>query len=163
MSDFRKQFNIKSNPFNSVTSVIMMVLLFVALFYIARFIFRLLWLVAPILLVAAIIVDYKTVLGYVKWIGSLLQKNPMAGVVAILLSALGFPLVSGFLLMKGLFKKKVKEATQAREAAIRGEFVEYEEIVDDDALELPPLEVKKVQQKQRPSKSDSEYDQFFDQ
>lgn len=163
MSDFRKQFNIKSNPFNSVTSVIMMVLLFVALFYIARFIFRLLWLVAPILLIAAIIVDYKTVLGYVKWIGGLLQKNPMTGVVAILLSALGFPLVSGFLLMKGLFKKKVKEATQAREAAIRGEFVEYEEIVDDDALELPPLEVKKVQQKQTPPKSDSEYDQFFDQ
>lgn len=167
MNDFRKQLNMKGNPFNSVTSIVMMVLFLVAIFYIARFIFRLLWLVAPILLIAALIVDYKTVLGYIKWIGNLLKKNTATGVVALILSALGFPLVSGFLLMKGLFKKKVKEATQAREVAIKGEFVEYEEIVDDESLELPPLEIKqpkqKQQQKQTPPKGNNEYDHFFDQ
>ncbi len=165
MNDFRKQFNMKGNPFNSVTSIVMMVLFLVAIFYIARFIFRLLWLVAPILLIAALIIDYKTVLGYVKWIGNQLKKNTAMGAVALLLSALGFPLVSGFLLMKGLFKKKVQEATQAREVAIKGEFVEYEEIVDDESLELPPLEIKQPQrqQKQTPPKGNNEYDHFFDQ
>lgn len=161
MNDFRKQMNIKGNPFNSITSIVLMVLFLIAIFYIARFIFRLLWLVAPLLLIAALIVDHKTVIGYAKWIVGLFKKNPVTGVVATLLSALGFPLVSGFLLMKGLFKKKVAEVNKARETAIQGEFVEYEEIVDDESLELPPLEIKK--EKPTPTKGSNEYDHLFDQ
>lgn len=161
MNDFRKQMNIKGNPFNSVTSIVLMVLFLIAIFYIARFIFRLLWLVAPLLLIAALIVDHKTVINYAKWVVGLFKKNPVSGVVVTLLSALGFPLVSGFLLMKGLFKKKVQEVQKQRENAIQGEFVEYEEIVDDESLELPPLEIKKA--KPTSNKGNNEYDHLFDQ
>ena len=169
MNDFRKQGTSSGNPFNSITSVILMVIALIAIFYIARFIFRILWFVAPVILIAALIVDYKTVLGYLKWVGSLFQKNPVMGIAVTVLSALGFPLVSGFLLMKGLLKKKVKEAQATREAQIKGEFVDYEEIVDDESLELPPLKDPKdqpIQIKKDPSKSQqsgNEYDHLFDQ
>ena len=56
------------NPFNSISSILILVLLFVGLFFVAKSIFTILSWVAPIMLIATLIIDHKVVLGYGKWL-----------------------------------------------------------------------------------------------
>ena len=157
---FRTEFNNNSsNPFSSIFSIIMVVLIMLGLFYMARFIFTILYYLSPIMLIAALIIDHKVVTGYAKWIVGLFKKNPIMGIGSVLLTAIGFPVVTTFLLGKALFKKRIKAAQEEAEKARKGEFIEYEEL-DTKPLELPELEPRKAQKKQ--SSDSSEYDELFD-
>lgn len=150
----RKDINIGGNPLNSITGIILMVLFLLGLFYLARFIFNLLYWLAPVMLVATLIIDYKVVTGYIQWLISMVKRNTLVGVGAIILTIFGFPVVSAFLLGKALFKKKVKEAKSNFETRRREEFVEFEEL-ESERLDLPEIEPQK-------KSKNSEYDQLFD-
>lgn len=154
---YRRDINFGRSPFGSFTGIIITVLIFLALFYIARFVFKLLWWVAPVLLIATLIIDYKVVWGYLQWIGRTIKNNPALGIGAIVLTLLGFPVVVAFLFGKALFKRKIKQATDEARAKQEGYFIEYEEIVEDEPLELPEVEKPKPQ----PKKS-NEYDNLFE-
>ncbi len=78
------------------------------------------------------------------------------GIVGILLSVIGFPILSGVLFGKAILDRKVKKLRQAHQQQMpeRDEYVEFEEIVrkeDRQNLELPPLE-KKERAKDNPYK-----------
>lgn len=157
---FRTEFNNNSsNPFSSIFSIIMIVLVMLGLFYLARFIFTILYYLSPVMLIAALIIDHKVVTGYAQWIVGLFRKNPIMGIGSVLLTAIGFPVVTTFLLGKALFKKRLKKAQEEAEKTQKGEFIEYEEL-DTKPLELPELEPRKSQKKQ--SSDSSEYDELFD-
>ena len=131
-----------------------MVLFLMGLFYLARFIFNLLYWLAPVMLIATVIIDHKVVTGYIQWLISMVKKNPVIGVGAIVLTIFGFPVVSAFLLGKALLKKKVKEARAGYETRRQGEFVEFEEL-ESERLDLPEIEPEK-------KSKNGEYDQLFD-
>jgi hypothetical protein len=133
-----------SSPFGGIISIIFFLLFFVALFYVAKFVFLILWYVSPVIFIAALLLDFKGVTNYGKWLINLGKRNLVAGVGATLLSLVAFPLVALFLLGKALFKKKVKEMQGQFEPAdgsrtpVEEDFIEYEEVVDDEPkLELP--------------------------
>lgn len=157
--------NQNSSPFGGIISIIFFLLFFVALFYVAKFVFMIMWYISPVIFIAAMLIDFKGVTNYGKWLINLGKRNLLAGVGATLLSMVAFPLVALFLLGKGLFKKKVKEMQgqfdpegRRQEAAVEGDFIEYEEIVDDEPkLELPPL--RKTEKARRKG---NEYDDFFE-
>ncbi|MCB0580355.1 MAG: hypothetical protein KDD10_13720 [Phaeodactylibacter sp.] len=158
---YRKEFNFNNNnPFSSITGILLVVLFLVALYFIARAIFTILYYLSPIMIVAALIIDYKVVLGYAKWLGGLLKDNLLLGIGAIVLSVLGFPVLSAFLLGKALFRRQVKKAREEPESGQIGEFIEYEEL-DDEHLELPRIE-KEERKPDRPRKTDNRYDEFFE-
>jgi uncharacterized membrane protein len=157
---FRTEFNNNSsNPFSSIFSIIMIILVMLGLFYLARFIFTILYYLSPIMLIAALVIDHKVVTGYAQWIVGLFKKNPIMGIGSVLLTAIGFPVVTTFLLGKALFKKRVKAAKEEAEKARKGEFIEFEEL-DTKPLELPELETRKAKKKDAPDSS--EYDKLFD-
>lgn len=158
---YRKEINFDNrNPFNSIIGVILIVLFLVTLYFIARAIFTILYYLSPIMIVAALIIDHRVVLGYVKWLIGLLRDNLLLGIGATILSVLGFPVLSAFLLGKALFKRQVKKARQEAEEAREGEYIEYEEL-NSEELELPRLE-KEERKRDRPENPDNRYDDFFE-
>ena len=152
-----------SGGFNSGTSLIIGLLFLFGLFFIARFIFNILYYVAPVFLIITLFMDYKVVLNYGKWIWSMMGKNPLLGVGLIILTIIGFPVVSLFLFGKAMLKKKLKNVQQQFEQKREGEFVDYEEIVPekDGWIELPPAPLPPQKQKQTRNNK-NEYEDLFD-
>ncbi len=148
-------FNIR---FNGIIGFAFMVLLFVGLFFIAKGVFTVLAWVAPVLIILALLINYRTVLNYLKFMLGLLQRNPVGGIIGILLSFFGFPILAGVLFGKSILDRKVKKLNEAYQAEKDGEFVEFEEIIKSEGetkLDLPSME------KQAPVKKDNQYEDLF--
>src|SRR5688572_14674470 len=148
-------FNIK---LNGIIGFAFMVLVFVALFFVAKGVFTVLAWIAPVLIILALLINYRTVLNYLKFMLGLLQRNPVGGIIGILLSFFGFPILAGVLFGKSILDRKVKKLKEAYQAEKDGEFVEFEEIIKSERetkLDLPPLE------KQAPVKKDNQYEDLF--
>ncbi len=145
-------FNIR---LNGIIGFVIMVGILVFLFFVARGIFRLLSFAAPVLILLALIINYRTILNYFRFLFGLLKRNPLSGILAILLSIVGFPILSGVLLGKAVLDRKVRKLQQAHEAHEQGELVDYEEVIRperEDSLHLPPLEKQKPEPKENPYK-----------
>ncbi|HFA51070.1 MAG TPA: hypothetical protein ENJ95_18820 [Bacteroidetes bacterium] len=147
--------------FNGILGVVLLVAFFVGIFFIMSGIFWVLKWVAPVMLVAAFIIDRSVVTGYVKWLIDTVKSNPLFGIGAIVFTIIGYMVVFPFLLAKALFKKKVKEVTQDFENRQQGEFVDYEEVSSEpkkeETLELPRLERMERRQQKR-----NDYDNMFE-
>ncbi|MEM9922104.1 MAG: hypothetical protein AAF990_28630 [Bacteroidota bacterium] len=157
MNQYKK---IDVNPFNSITSILFLVLVLVGLYFIAKGVFTILSWLAPVLLILALVLNYRVVLNYGKWLINLLQKNILMGLGAILLTVVGFPVIAGFLAVKAYLYRKVDQFQSQAEQKVAGEYVDFEEVdeIPETPLELPPLE-----RPRRPSaeKDDNDYDRFF--
>lgn len=146
--------------FDSIASILLLVAFFIALFFIVRGVFIILSYAAPVLLIAAFIIDRSVVINYVKWLGGLVKSNPLLGIGAILLSLVGYMVVFPYLFLKAVFKKKIKDVQQRYEQEQQGELIDFEEIESkrnlDETLHLPQME------KKQPKEKRSEYDKLFD-
>ncbi len=139
--------------------IIFLVAIFVGIFFLLQGVFFVLKWVAPALLVAAFIIDRSVVINYVKWLGKLVQRNPLVGIGAILLSLLGYMVVCPYLFAKALFKKKLKEVSQEYEKTQKGEFVDYEEISSEPKRE-EPLELPRIEKMER-KQPRNDYEDMF--
>lgn len=151
------QYNSNKSPFGGITSLVMIVLFFVALFWLASKAYALLMIAAPVLLVLALILDYQTVINYVKYVLGLFKTNILMGIGLSALTFFAFPVVALFLVIKAFASRKIKSMLKPKEQ----EFASYEEIVEDeeDFLELPRMSktTKKVDES-----DSSDYEQLFD-
>lgn len=145
-----------TNPIGTIGGLLILALVFVALFMLARFVFRILAFLSPALLIAALILDYKVVLGYGKWLLSLIRSNPLAGIAAIVLTIFGFPLVAAFLAGKALLSRNVKKAREEQQKGIRGEYIDFEEVDEEPTLQLPELSPVKPEKEPAPPKEESQ-------
>jgi hypothetical protein len=145
-------FNIR---FSGIVGFAFMVLIFVALFFLAKGVFTLLSWIAPVLIILTLVINPRTILNYLRFMLSLLQRNPLGGILGIILSVIGFPILSGVLFGKAILDRKVRKLNQAYQAEKEGEFVEFEEIIKPDRetkLDLPPIEKEPQQPKENPYK-----------
>ncbi|MEL7120072.1 MAG: hypothetical protein AAFO07_11545 [Bacteroidota bacterium] len=148
MNDYRSPFgNREPNGFNAIVGVLALILGLFALFFIARFIYTILWYLSPVFLIGALIVDRKGVINYGKWIVNAFKKDTIYGVVVSILSIFGFPIVTGFLFGKALLSKRIKKMHDDIEKREKGELIEYEEI-DNEPLKLKEFEKTKEQRDQ---------------
>ena len=154
--------NIDVNPFNSLTSILILVLIFVGLYFVAKTAFTLLSWVAPILLLGALIIDYNVVLNYGKWLFNLLKENFLMGIGAVMLTVFGFPVIAGFLFGKALLYRKVGQLKQEFETKTQGEFVEFEEIEEENVEETPKLELPPLSKRKERVQNENEYEDLFD-
>ncbi len=151
------------NSTNGMVGALFLVLFFVALFFVARAVFNLLAFVAPILFILALVLDYKGVINYGKFILRLVKEQPALGIIAGILSFVGFPVVSGFLFFKAIGKRMIKSKLKENQS----EYAEFEEVEDEeDFLELPELE-KPIQGRTKDKNTSSsddinDYEQLFD-
>lgn len=146
------------NTQNTIIAIVFLAVTFFALFWIARGIFTILTYVAPILLLATLVINYKIVVNYGKWLWKQLQNNPIMGVLAILLTIIGFPVVSFLLFGKALLERKVKQVEEEVRMEREGNFADYE-IIDEEPLELPQRPRERVEVRQKPT---DDYERLFD-
>ena len=86
---------------------------------------------SPIMLIAALVIDYTVVTDYLKWVRNTFRRDAIAGVIIGILSVIGFPVLSGYFLARALLKKQVKKAKAEYERKRDGDLVEYEELETD--------------------------------
>lgn len=140
------QSNRSDNPWSIIIGVAVIVLLIAGVFWALRMAFMLLYYLSPLLLIAALVIDYKVVLDYLKWVRTTFRRNALSGVIISLLSVVGFPVLSAYFLGRALLKKQVKKATTEYERRKYGDIVEYEELNTD----FPP----RVRKEERPINDD---------
>lgn len=145
---------------NGIFGFLFMVLVLVGLFFIARGIFKLLAIASPFLILGALIINYRTVLNYLKFMLSLFQRSVLTGIIAVLLSVIGFPILSGVLFGKAILDRKFRKLQQKIKEQHEGEYVDYEEVSRqrnsrEETLDLPSFE------KPQPQKKDTRYEDLF--
>ena len=75
------------------------------------------------------------------------RRNPLIGVLGIVLSILGFPVVSAFLLARALLNKKIKETQQKEKIRREGQFIDFEELDSEPLVPSQFAEKQKVERK----------------
>jgi hypothetical protein len=153
-----KEFNFggKSNPLGSFGAIIALTIFLVALFFIAKGIFTVLSWAAPVLLILTAVFDYTVITDYGKFIVNLFKQNPLWGILAAILTVVGFPIVSGFLFFRAYARKSLKSYQKSQEP----KFEAYEEIKEDKEEEF--LDLKRLDKpKPSPKSNSSEYDNLF--
>ena len=143
----------------SIAGIVLFVLAIVAVVLIAKGIFKLLAFVAPLLLIVALVLDHRTVTGFVNTLWRLLKRNPLAGILAVIMCVIFHPLVAAYLVVRAALSRKVKGLRREHEARRRGELVDYTE-VREDTLELPrrgtPARTRE------PRTVDTDFEELFD-
>ncbi len=127
------------NTTRSITGIVVMIVFFIGLFIIARIVLKLLYWLSPLLFIGALILDYKTVVGYGQWLVKLVKRNTVTGVLAIIASLFFFPFVSAYLLGKAYLSKKSKDVQEEQRRQRDGDLIDFEEM-DSRPLKLPEME-----------------------
>lgn len=114
--------------FKGWQSMIVMAVVLILFFVIARVFLKILYFAAPFLIIATAIINYKVILGYFKNIGNLFKRSPVLGIGAGVLSAVFYPVVTAFLFVQALLYRKVDKIEKEQEEPKIGEYIAYEEV-----------------------------------
>lgn len=148
--------------FRGMGALLLMVLVLVALFYIARGIYIVLSWATPVMLVVAAVLDYKVFVSYGRYVLRLLQERPLWGVLVVLLSVVALPLLSALLFFRALASYQATRMQKALQRRRQGEWAEYEE-VEIAENESPSLEVPRPSKRSVARAEDAaDYEQLFD-
>ena len=160
MDSSRSPFN--RSPIATVVGIVIFLVVFYVLFSIVGWIISLLYKYSWLILIAAAIIDYRVITGYLKGIKSLFDRNPVYGLVAAVATIAFYPFVFLYFLGRALFNKKVKEARAEADVRRNGKWVDYEEIteepvdIDTEYQELPPPPPPQPRRRE-----DGDYDEYF--
>ncbi len=88
--------------FRSLISLLVIGLILYGLYFVFSAFTRFLYWAAPVLFILALIVRYKVVINYFKFLGWLLQHSVLWGAVAVALSLVFYPFVAFYLFLKAL-------------------------------------------------------------
>ncbi len=150
------------SPLRTALGIVVALVVLYVLFSIVGWIIALLYRLAPLALLAALVIDYKVVTGYFTGIKNLFQRNWVYGLAATALSIVFYPFVFLYFLGAALFKRKVKEVRKEADIRRNGKWVDYEEVtsepmdVDDIEVLPPPPEPRPRQTRDEPG-----YDEYF--
>lgn len=141
---------------NIILGAVVLGLGLIFLFFIARSIFTLLSYIAPFLLILSLIINYKVVLNYLKSIWTNLNNNFLFGILMVLFTVIGFPIVSAYLLFKSIIYRRVdlleKESRKRNET-----FTDYEDISNESDF----MELKEIDELKKSDSEKNEYENLF--
>lgn len=127
------------NPIQLLIGLAFIILLLGGLFFVAQGIFLVLMYLSPVLLLASLIMDYKVVINYGKWLVRKFNKNILSGVTWSLVTLFGFPVVAAILCVRAWTSYQLGQQTKERPKK-DGEYIDYE-IVDEEEeaeyIEIP--------------------------
>ena len=107
-----------NNPFGSIISLLIIIGVLVLLIFMVTGFIKLLYLVAPVLLIATLLINYRIVADYVIGVFETFQTDIPYGIVKVLFSVLCYPFVIGGLFAKAMFYRKVTKIQKDLEQQI---------------------------------------------
>jgi hypothetical protein len=169
------------NPFSSLISLVILIAVLVGLFFLVSGFIKLLYLIAPVLLIITLIINYRVVADYVLDIGQTFQTDILFGMVKVAFAVFCYPIVIGWLLAKALIYRKVDKIQKnfqtqmddmQRQMGAGASFgkpyaeeAEFEEMPNDpntaDKTDKTPKISLFEPTKTPKSKDSDDYDQFF--
>ena len=114
-----------------------------AAFFLFKSIFSILAWAAPILFIAALIINHKLVLSYGKMLVVLLKRNTLVGILAIILTFVAFPVVAALLFAMALMNKKADSILKDEIQKKEGIPTDYTEISSEAGKQYDELFGKK--------------------
>ncbi|MCP9234924.1 hypothetical protein [Lewinella sp. JB7] len=160
MASFRSPF--ERSPLATIGGIIISLVVLYVMFSIVGWVVSLLYKFSWLILIAALIIDYKVVLGFFRALQGLFKRNAIYGLVASALTIIFYPFVFLYFLGMALFKKKVREARREADVRRNGQWVDYEELpdkpvdLDTHYEELPPPPPPQPRRRDEPG-----YDEYF--
>ncbi|MFZ1703349.1 MAG: hypothetical protein WAT79_03330, partial [Saprospiraceae bacterium] len=143
-----------NNPLGFLGPLLILTIFFAILYFFFKGLFYVLNIIAPVLLILTLFLDYTVVKDFFTFLWRLFKDNPLLGILAGVLLFFGYPFVSGYLFLKAILRRGIKKKIDSIHKE-KNTYSEYEEVVEkeDDFLELPPLQQK--------PKNDNPYDEVF--
>ncbi len=116
----------------------------VLLFYFIKALLYVLYIVSPVLIVAAIIINWRAVWDTAREFWALLQERPLSGLITLVLAALLYPITALYLLLRALGYRQMEQAfgyvPREPSTAEYGEYIEFEEIETNAPKQPPSIE-----------------------
>lgn len=168
--------NSPKNPFSSIINLLIFFGVLVLLYFFVGGLFKLLYLAAPFLLVATLVMNYRIVADYAIDIFETFRTDVLWGAVKVAFTVLCYPFVIGWLFAKALIYRKVGKMKQDFDAQINttntnfgkkppisADFADFEELSSEM---LDKNKVKKdapiiIELPKPKDKQQDDYDQFF--
>lgn len=165
-----------NNPFGSIINLLIFVGILLAMYFLIGGVFKLLYLIAPVLLIATLIINYRIVADYAIGVFETFRTDILWGVVKVAFTVLCYPLVIGWLFAKSLIYRKVDKMKQNFEAQMNAanpnlgakpasstDFADFEELSSEMLNNNPtkkeePIIIELPKPKE---KREGDYDQFF--
>jgi hypothetical protein len=163
-----------NNPFGSIINLLIFFAVLAGMYFFIGGVFKLLYLVAPILLIATLIINYRIVAEYAIDVFETFRTDILWGAVKVAFTVLCYPLVIGWLFAKSLIYRKVDKIKQQFEEQVNAvnpnlgskgtttEFADFEELssemLNKTKKEEPPIVLQIPKIKDKPT---DDYDQFF--
>jgi len=141
---------------NLIVGIVMLVVAVMALYFIFKSIVWVLGFLAPVLLLITLVINKDVVLDYVKGMFGRLKNDTLMGIAQLGVTFFLFPFVAAFLFAKAMLLRKVGKMSGTKKEE---EFTEYEDLTEDDVLDLKDLE--DIPQKQTRTASNNKYDDLF--
>ena len=167
------------SPFGSIINLLIFFGVLVLMYFFIGGVFKLLYLAAPFLLVATLIINYRIVADYAIDIFETFRTDVLWGVVKVAFTILCYPFVIGWLFAKSLIYRKVDKMKQDFDAQINAAntnfgakpsvSADFADFADFEELSSEMLDKNKAK-KQEPiiielpkpkDKQQDDYDQFF--
>jgi hypothetical protein len=167
---YKRSFGVRgnsNNPFGSMFSLLIFVGILVLLFFMVTGFVKLLYLIAPVLLIATLLINYRIVADYVLGVFETFKTDVLFGIVKVAFSVLCYPIVIGWLFAKAMFFRSVtklqKDMAQRMGALNQTDnntqFTDYEEL-SSDINHAEPVEKPKIIERPKDKLRD-DYDQLF--
>ena len=150
--------NRKVNTGSLIIGAVVMIVILVTLFSLAKLTYQLLAFIAIPLLIITAIIDYKILVNYFNWVVNLTKNNTLLGIGTGLLSVVFYPVVAAILFGRAFFSWRLKKSVQQREEEMNSEQQQIGEYIDFEEIRKPRQKVKQT----RTNAKESDYDQFFD-
>ena len=164
------------NPFGSIINLLIFFGVLVLMYFFIGGVFKLLYLAAPFLLIATLIINYRIVADYAIDIFETFRTDVLWGVVKVAFTILCYPFVIGWLFAKSLIYRKVDKMKQNFDAqmnatnasfgtnpSVSADFADFEELSSEmldknKAKKQEPIIIELPKPKDR---QQDDYDQFF--
>lgn len=168
---YKTSFNINGNrnqnPFNSIISLLIFVGILVLLFFLLKGFVTVLYWVAPVLLIATLVINYKIVADYAISIYETFQTDILMGMLKVVFTIFCYPFVIGWLFIKAIFYRKMDTVKKQFESQLKqqqtDQYAEFEEISTEINKDKKPdspiiIELPKAKEKEK----NNPYDNLFD-
>lgn len=167
------------SPFGSIINLLIFFGVLVLMYIFIGGLFKLLYLAAPVLLVATLVINYRIVADYAIDVFETFRTDVLWGVVKVAFTVLCYPFVIGWLFAKSLIYRKVDKMKQNFDAQMQAtnnnmganfgknasnttDFADFEELSSELLNKnRPQKEEPIIIELPKPKDKQDDYDQFF--